>query len=94
MKPAIFLESDTASAGVPEDASTEPQRASVLTLLYWRAPDRGFYGQMAGTRLQMRCDSLDELARKAEELHRALAGDDRRCGLALVPCAPPGAPQG
>jgi hypothetical protein len=64
--------------------------AAAMTILYWPCEGTdagGYFGQLAGTNLQLRTDSLDELAERAEELHRALTDSDR-ISLALVPCAP------
>lgn len=62
-----------------------------LTLLYWPADEEpgGFHGQLAGTRLQLRTSSLDELSQRAVELHAGLFDGFELVGVALVPIGQP-----
>lgn len=62
-----------------------------LTILYWPATDGpgGFHGQVAGTRLQFRMASLDELSERAVELHQGLLDGSDLLTVALVPVGHP-----
>lgn len=62
-----------------------------LTILYWPASDErgGFFGQIAGTRLQIRTSSLDELCQRAHELYLGLLDGSVLFTVALVPLGHP-----